>query len=182
MQEAWKDIVGYEDYYEVSNLGNIRRKEITIERKNGSKIHLPQRPIKIVPYYGKSPIPRYRVNLIYNGVKRVISVHRAVAMAFIPNPNNYPQVNHKDEDPSNNNVDNLEWCSPKYNHNYGTRNSRHAENLKKKVNVYDTNNNFIKQYNSIKEAAQELNVDASGITKVCKHKYKTCGSYIFEYA
>lgn len=182
MQEVWKDIVGYEDYYEVSNLGNIRRKEITIERKDGSKMYLPQRPIKIVPYYGKSLIPRYRVNLIYNGKKTVMSVHRVVAMAFIPNPNNYPQVNHKDEDPSNNNVNNLEWCLLEYNHNYGTRNFRHAESLKKKINVYDIDYNFIRQFNSIKEAAQELNVDASGIVKVCKHKYKTCGSYIFEYA
>lgn len=107
MNEVWKDVVGYEGLYQVSNCGGIRIVRV------GS------------PYYMKlmsclkSNKGYYTVMMSdRNGKKKRRSVHRMVAEAFIENPNNYPQVNHKDEDKTNNRVDNLEWCSAQYNTKY----------------------------------------------------------------
>lgn len=103
VKEIWKQIPGHE-HFEVSNLGNVRKdgmlKKVHIE-KNG-----------------------YITTWVDN---RPMGVHRLVAMSFIPNPNNHAIVNHKDECKTNNCVDNLEWCTPKYNCNYGTRNEKISE-------------------------------------------------------
>ena len=106
--EIWKDCKGYEGKYQVSNFGRVW---------NANN----QRYLK--PWISKGGY--YLVNLISkNGKIKHESIHRLVAIAFIDNPCNYPQVNHKDEDKTNNRVDNLEWCDSKYNNNYGTRNER----------------------------------------------------------
>jgi hypothetical protein len=109
------------------------------------------------------------------------TIHRLVAEKFIPNIDNLPQVNHKDENPSNNYVDNLEWCDNWYNSHYGN----HIENVRlrhlKKINQYDLQGNFIKQWNSIIEAGNTLRIDTSSISKVCKNKRKTAGNYIWKY-
>lgn len=181
--EEWRDVVGFEDYYQVSNIGRVKSKDRYICRKDGTLLHVKERIMKCVRYRPKgSSYDRLKVSLSVGCKRYTLTVHRMVAIAFIPNPNNYPQINHKDENPLNNNVDNLEWCTAEYNHNYGTRNERHREKLKKKVNVFDICHNYIKQFNSLQEAAYSLNLDPSSITKVCKGKYKHCGNYIFEYA
>ena len=105
MNEEWKPVENYEDLYWVSNLGNVKNK------RKDKKLS-----INLDGYYV--------VNLSKNGKSKIFTVHRLVAQAFIPNPDNLPQVNHKDENKLNNNVDNLEWCNSNYNHNYGTRNKR----------------------------------------------------------
>ena len=84
-----------------------------------------------------------RVNLCINGVGHKKTIHRLVAEAFIPNPNNYPCINHKDENKENNNANNLEWCTYKYNSNYGTCRERTLE----KINAY---------YSKLKTAQKEL--------------------------
>ena len=116
-----------------------------------------------------------------NGKQYKKAVHRLVAEAFILNNNNFPQINHKDENPSNNNVNNLEWCDNWYNSHYGN----HIENSRrghfKKVNQYDRNGNFIKLWNSIVEASEKLKIDKSSISAVCKRKRKTAGNYVWEY-
>lgn len=84
--------------------------------------------------------------------------------------------------PSNNRVTNLEWCSNEYNHNYGTRNYRQSLKLNKKVNVFTLSHEFIREYDSLKAAANDLHIDSSSITKVCKGKHKYSGNYIFEYS
>lgn len=118
-EEIWKDIKGYEGIYQVSNLGRVKSLPRFHKTKNG--------------YYSKvkilTPIKNDRgyllVGLSKEWKKQKIFVHRLVAEAFIPNPNNLPQVNHINEfEKDNNCVENLEWCSCKYNCNYGTRNSR----------------------------------------------------------
>lgn len=102
--EEWKNVIGYEGLYEVSNKGNVRN-----VRSN--------KLLKL----SKNCYGYIQVHLYKNGIRTGLKVHRLVAQAFIPNPDNFPQVNHKDEDKTNNNVENLEWCDAKYNMNYGHR-------------------------------------------------------------
>lgn len=106
MEEIWKDIEGYEGLYQISNLGRVWSVRKEIYRK----------PCIVSNYYG--------VSLTKDGHYDTFSIHRLVAEAFIPNPLNLPQVNHIDEDKLNNRADNLEWCTAKYNCNYGGRNSK----------------------------------------------------------
>lgn len=180
--EIWKDVVGFETNYEVSNMGRVRSKTRTIMRSNGYPLNLCGKILPQYPKYGNSDVPRWFVNLSQDGKPYTKTVHRLVATAFIPNPNNLPQINHKGEDPSNNRVENLEWCDCDYNHNYGTRNSRHAEKLKKPVDVYDLDGNFLSHHNSVKSAAEEYNCDESSITKVCKGKIKFHHNLLFKYS
>lgn len=98
-QEEWRPIIGYNNKYEISNKGNVR----CLNYKNTDEVKT------LTPH--KTNRGYLRVDLYSNGKSRHHSVHRLVAEAFIPNPNNLPQVNHKDENPLNNHVDNLEWCT-----------------------------------------------------------------------
>lgn len=107
--EEYREIKGFEGLYEVSNYGNVR----SLKRNKILK------QINIKGGYK-------RVSLYKYGEQYFKAIHRLVAEAFIPNPDNLPCVNHKDENPSNNNVKNLEWCDYKYNINYGTANERRS--------------------------------------------------------
>lgn len=102
MEEIWKPVVEYEGLYEVSNTGLVRSLRY-------NKIMSPN-----INRYGYKYI-----NLCKDGIIKTKTIHRLVAQAFIPNPDNLPMVNHKDEDKGNNCVENLEWCDQKYNVNYG---------------------------------------------------------------
>ena len=117
MNEEWRPIEGYEGLYEVSNLGRVRSLDMYVKSRYGNyRLHKGKvlSPAKDTNGY-------LFVNLTYNGKHNTIRVHRLVALTFIPNPDNLPEVNHKDEDKSNNRVDNLEFCDRKYNINYGSR-------------------------------------------------------------
>ena len=119
MDEIWKPIEGYEGYYEVSNLGRVRSLERFIQRKGthgGQTVH---GKIKSQETNNKGYL---MVNLMKNNRTRVVTVHRLVATAFVenPSPKEFVFVNHKDENTLNNRAENLEWCTPKYNSNYGT--------------------------------------------------------------
>lgn len=111
--------------------------------------------------------------------------HRLVAEAFIPNPNNYPCINHKDENRKNNNVENLEWCTYKYNINYGNRTKKqirsHVPYKSVSVLQYDLNNNFIKEWKSIKEAEHYYNISKNTISQCCQKIQKTAGGFIWKY-
>ena len=166
MNEEWRDIKGYEGLYQVSNLGRVR--SLNCRGHKGCIGILTPR------LDGKG----YEMVALYKeGKARNTKVHRLVAQAFIPNPNNYPQVNHKDEDKTNNNVDNLEWCTNEYNHNYGTRNERVAKSLSKKVICITTGEIF----NSMREACRKYDINTGRMTECCQGKRKTAGGYKWEY-
>ena len=129
MEEIWKDIEGYEGIYQVSNLGRVRSIDRVCIMKNGLKRLQKGRIMAF--FIGHDGY--YIVKLCSKSSKVGYRVHRLVAMAFIANPNNYPYINHKDENKQNNSVDNLEWCTPKYNTNYGMTPQRISETHKKSV-------------------------------------------------
>ena len=190
MQEEWKEIKGYEGLYSISNKGRV----ICWNYKGLGY------PRDITPHCSGYQ----RVGLVKNGVRKTYLVHRLVAIAFIPNPNNLPIVNHKDESKDNsfvgtaeNNYEdgNLEWCTVKYNINYGTRIERQKQTLKANVNarggrpykiediyVYDyTTKAFIKKFSSLTEAAKELDCDRSTAYKVAQGQRRQTHNYIFSY-
>ena len=137
MNEIWKEI---DDRYSVSNLGRVKSNYANKERI--------LKPTPDARGYLK-------VDLRHGEIRKGMMVHRLVALAFIenPNPENFKEVNHKDEDKTNNCVDNLEWCDTIYNCNYGTRNKRKGDNCKKPVCSVDKYGNVV-HYNSRNEAAE----------------------------
>jgi hypothetical protein len=165
--EIWKPIEGYENY-QVSNFGRVKNNKNHIMSQDYTKCYC-------------------RVHLYKNGKGKHHLIHRLVAQAFIPNPNKLPQVNHKDENKDNNNVNNLEWCTAKYNNNYGNRNKLSKikqinDVIKSKpIDVCDLNMNYITTFPSIEECERKLGVNQSNIIKVCKGIYKQCNDYIFRY-
>lgn len=178
MAEIWKPVRGYEGIYEVSNTGKIR----SLDRMATSqgKAH------KTV--YGKllkSGLQRngyLRVDLCKDGEIQHCFVHRIVADAFVENPNSFPMVNHKDENKANNNADNLEWCTAKYNSNYGTRGKRIAERLSavkcKPVAQY-LNGVLIAVFPSTISARHIT--DPSHIGACCNGKRKHAGGYEWQF-
>lgn len=122
--ELWKTVSGYEGKYEVSNLGNVRNSAGKILKQSRKKTNC----------------TAYCTVCLYDGGKgKTKYVHRLIAQAFIPNPNGYPMINHKDENGTNNSLSNLEWCTAKYNTNYGTGVARGAE--KKRGVLHDPAHN-----------------------------------------
>ena len=164
MEEIWKDIPGFENLYQVSNLGRVKSLHY------GNKLSNKQQLLK----------PRNNgdnyLTVVLKGKKYYI--HRLVAQVFISNKKRLPQVNHKDENKMNNNVNNLEWCTAKYNCNYGTS----RDKFKKKVIQYDKNMNKINEYKSISEAYRKSNIFISSISAVCLKKRKTAGGYIWRFS
>ena len=162
--EIWKNIQGYENLYQVSNLGRIKNiKTNTIKSqqiRNGY----------------------YSVRLFKEGKGKHFNTHRLVAIAFIPNKENKKQVNHIDGNKLNNNVINLEWVNQSENMNHAYKNNL-IKPYTHKIIQYDKNMNFIKEWNSIAEVEKELNINHSNIVTVCKQNTnrKYAGGYIWRY-
>ena len=168
MEEIWKDIQGYEGLYMVSNLGRVKSLNYHNTGKEGI----------LKEYIDKRKNHHYhRVTLSKNGKTDRISVHVLVALVFIPNPNNLPEVNHKDENPHNNIVDNLEWCNRSYNINYGTRNKRVGKANCKTVYQLTLNGELVKIWESSYEVAHQLGYSHSLISRCCRGKGKTAYGY-----
>lgn len=167
MKEEWKDIKSYEGLYQISNLGRV--KSLNYNKTNTISV---LKPGKCRGYL--------QVSLCKNGEHKYFKVHRLVAQAFIPNPNNYKEVNHKDEDKTNNRVDNLEWCTSKYNSNYGTRNKRASEKRKGSKNPKAHRvqcSTTGKKFNCIKEATEYYLINSSSISACCRGKRKSAGKH-----
>lgn len=178
-KEIWKDIKGYEGLYQVSNLGRIKSLERTIKHKTcyGGIYHVKGKILK--PKIEKDGY--YRIGLRKNKIKKFYRISRLVGETFIPNPNNYPIINHKDENKLNNSADNLEWCTQKYNVNYGDGINKRKNKVSVKINQYDLDGNYIKTWNSIKDAVRYYN-DNTQICQCCKGKRNTSCGYKWEYA
>lgn len=188
--EIWKDIKGYEGLYQVSSKGIVKDCN-GIERKQRTDT------------YG------YKiVTLRKNGEYKSYKVHRLVGIAFISNPENLPCINHKDEVKSNNNVENLEWCTSKYNSNYGHRNEKIAKAAKERSHAYmqgernyfygkhfsggehptskrvaklDGQGNVLAVFDCTKSAAESVNCSPSAISLGCRGKRKNIKGYQWKY-
>lgn len=121
------------------------------------------------------------ISLSKGGKKYKCYLHRLVAETFIPNPDNLPQVNHKDEDKTNNCVSNLEWITPKDNCNYGTRNERQGLGHSKPIEQYDLEGNFIKEWNSAAQVERDLGFNHSNISQCCLGRYNVAYNYKWKF-
>lgn len=174
-KEVWKQYPDY-DFIEVSNLGRVRTKDRYAWGRNGSKRLIKGRVLK--QWLSKKGY--MYVNFKVNGKTVNLLVHRTVAITFLPNPNNYPEVNHKDNDRKNNSTSNLEWCSRKYNEeykkNFGTTS---AEVLGKPVFAVNLETGKILRFETQSEAARQLDVSQASINSVIKGKLNQTGGYWF---
>lgn len=176
MKEIWKDIEGWDGLYQVSNLGRVKS--------------LPRLRVSIHPYITKEKILRPRVygdtreylsvTLCNNNHRKQVPIHRLVAIAFIPNPHGYNEVNHINEIKGDNRSCNLEWCSRSYNVNYGRRIEKQRTHLIRKVAQYDLNGNLLNVYNSFYDAAKAVGGNSANISHVVKGDNKTHKGFIWK--
>lgn len=184
MKEIWKDIAGYEGLYQVSNFGNVR--SLNYRRHGYVKQLTPK--VNNKGYLWVSLGNRRKEN------PKPMLIHRLVAIAFVENSMNYPIVNHKDENPLNNNAENLEWCNVIYNVNYSLdrhpeRRMRHnfipSEKYRKhdkKLLQYDKDMKLINIYESVKACAKEHEMNEWSIIQCCYGKRKTAYGYKWRFA
>ena len=161
--EVWKDVVGFEGFYKVSNEGNV----YSVGRKHAQGVKRGGRILK--PSYDKDGY--LRVNLCKNGKQKTRFIHRLVAGAFVPNPNGYSEINHRDENKVNNYANNLEWCTREHNVNHGTLIERSAQTRSKKVKATNIETNEVITFNSTVEAGRK-GYNQGGVAKACRGVYK----------
>lgn len=219
-KEIWRDIVGYEGLYQVSNLGRVKSLERLVHKNAGGRImHNYVAHIKEKILTNTSNDKNYlTVTLSKDKKPDIFLVHRLMAYAFLPNPNNLSDINHKDENPSNNfiyvnedgSVDydksNLEWCTHKYNLNYGTAKYRIVETRRKRhnkdemvrkaketrkrnnsfgkelaVSQFTLDGKFVKTYVSASEASKETGTHVSAILRCCHGVYKQMSGFVWKF-
>ena len=177
--EKWKDINGFEDSYQISSFGRVRTKDRYLRASYGSSQFRKGKVLKGV----KMPNGYLVVGLWKDNKSRNRYIHRLVAEHFLPNENNSAEVNHIDEDRTNNNVSNLEWCSHKYNINYGTTKERiskaHFELVSPTKVLQIKDGLVVGSFKNASEAQRQTGIDASAIRKVClgRPKFLTAGGY-----
>lgn len=185
MEEIWKDVVGYEGLYQVSNIGNVKSLNW---RGLGKPKNLYLKP------HNKGYL---QVELAKDGNKKCYTVHQLVATAFIPNPNNLAQINHKDEDKKNNRVDNLEWCTRSYNAAYSI--DRHPErkpngigrrkgsrfkgiNSELKILQLSLDGEIVKEWSCSRDIFLKTGMSDWSISECCRGNRKTAYGYKWQYA
>ena len=166
MIEEWKDIAGYDGVYQVSNCGRIR----SFKKWHNSNMRILKPAIAKKGYL--------MVSLSFKGKVKHCNIHRLVAEAFLDNPNHYDQINHINENKTDNNVDNLEWCSSSYNMTYGTRAIRHSIKISKPVICLETG---VVYDSSAKASRLNPPIRQGNITLCCQHKNKSAGGFHWEY-
>ena len=164
MKEVWKDIKGYEGLYQISNLGRVKR--VTTGR---------------ILKGGKDKDGYLMVKLYKNNIRSNKKIHRLVAEAFIPNPENKPQVNHADENKTNNSLDNLEWMTAKENINHGTHNERVSKTMSIPIIATNLKTGESQEFYGASECARQLGLYQQHISAVLKGILKQTKGYTFKY-
>ena len=182
--EEWRDIEDYKGLYQVSNMGRVKSLERTVWNGRGYYVTIHERILKPKKDRGGY----LQVHLCKNGKAKFYTVHKLVATAFCENPEGYTVVNHIDEDKTNNNADNLEWCSRSYNNTYndrakkiGKKNTNHPKMSKPVIGV-DRVTGLIVEFASVHEAERQTGINQSNICNCLKGKYKSAGGYVWFYA
>lgn len=176
MSVTWSDIPGFEGKYQCSTAGDVASLNYHREKKR-----------LILKQFRRSKTSSYLcVSLCKDGTAKQYSVHRLVAITFIANPENLPEVNHKDENPLNNEVSNLEWCNRTYNNVYGTRTIRAGGNISKAkskpVTQYTLDACLVKTWPSAREINKKLGLSASVIGKCCRGIYRQAYGFKWSYS
>lgn len=178
MFEQWKDVENFEGIYQVSNMGRVRSCDHIVKNGKGNKF-VKGKILK--PNKNSHGYLSIKTSKKYGS--KHLAVHRLVAKAFISNPHNFREVNHKDEVKDNNIVTNLEWCNHSYNALYGTCQERLIKYKQKRINMKDKNSGkVITSFVSMKNASEKLGICRSQISAVCRGIRKTAGGFIWEYA
>lgn len=177
-KEVWKDIKDYEGLYQVSNMGRVKSLERTVRNGRGYYKTVSEKIKK-----GKDNGHGYlQVSLCKDGRKKWYRINRLVAQAFLPNPNNLPIINHKDEDKYNNHMDNLEWCSHSYNNTYNDRAKKAGKKLSKPVFSVNKESGLIMWWQSSHEAERCTGINNGNIIRCCQGKLNSAGNHYWFYA
>ena len=175
-KEIWVDIEGYEGDYMISSWGRVKSLPRTCKTKSGIR-----RVGEVILRSWLTHDGYLRVGLWKENKVKFYTVHRLVAQAFLDNPNNLPEVNHIDEDKTNNHVENLEWCDNKYNMNYGTCIQRRAEKLSKPIIQLTLDGKVVQVWSSLSEVQRQLGWQSSHICQCANGKRKSAHGYKWRY-
>lgn len=173
MQEKWRPLKEYDGVIEVSNLGRVRRTQ--------------GKAATLKPRLDRNGYLCVHIRISKLGINKMVKIHRLVAKAFISNPDNLPVVNHRNEIKTDNRVENLEWCTCKYNVNYGTGierrsyNSRNQPHRSCPILQYSLNGEFIQEFPSFKEVQRYLGKPYYNIWSVCNGKKDSAYGYKWSY-
>jgi hypothetical protein len=173
--EIWKDIVGYEGKYLVSNRGNVKALNHVYTDKRGNEYLRKEKILEVSASGGY---------LLVNLLAKTHKIHRLVAEAFIPNPNNFPYINHKNSARHDNHIDNLEWCTQNMNVHHSINEGTSAVfHQRKRIAQYSLNGEFIREWDSIHEATISLGKEGQhgNLRKVCQGKRNSFAGYIWKF-
>lgn len=179
-KETWKPVKGFEGQYEVSSIGNVRRIAYTVYTKSGAARKVKTHNLELLKqnagYFTVALLPKGRTNKNFKNKL----VHRLVAEAFIPNPENLPLVNHKDENKANNTVENLEWCTYQYNNTYNGLRQRVGRSMQGKpahnaIAVVDENSGAV--WNSKESCRKETSIPWYKITSMLNGSLDSYNGY-----
>lgn len=179
----WKDVLGYEGIYQVSNYGDIRSLHRLVRGKDGRLSPVASKMLKwhVGAVTERHPRPMYSVELWRDNKRKRVPVHRIVAMAFIPNHHNYPQVNHIDGNRKNNSADNLEWCTASENNYHAYRMGLRNSGMSKAVIGYSVRSGIVIECESIAEAARLVNGNPDAIRGAVKGRLKTSSGFRWQF-
>ena len=177
MSEVWRDINGYEGYYQVSSEGRVKSLERTFIDKIGRERYVKECILKP----GADRGGYLRVGLCDGEKRKTLKVHRLVCQAFHENPDNKPQVNHINEDKTDNRASNLEWATARENSNFGTRNERLGKAQSKSVGQYTLDGDLVKAWQSVNEVQRRTGFSQGNISLAANGKYKQAYGFIWKY-